>query len=421
MQKENVKDLVRSIIDGSASDMIAYSEIVNKLPYAYQDKELVEEVVCDLYKEGSVVPYGNMYIKKLEKDLYDLVDSIPKGKTKNIFVEKLCGMKTKDIIAKYNVTRQYVHSCIDDLLDKYHTRKMEEEISYASAFKKYNFKKESFMATYEVPGEVYELLALIYKPNKLKRLPLEEILESDELEDFEKENLINYFHRADVKIDGEYVTMKHDEIVDFIITHYCKQPTSVEEFDNIYNHILKKCPVGVRKELSVFDNSKNYITNRKDVLWISSTHFRYYPIQHEDLMKLYDNVNFYKYNNQIISATKIFNDYRLLMREIDIKDGKELHALLKRTFDDYGPNMMCTFSRNPTIIFGNRVLEDQLEDLVEANSPIRKKDLVNLIVDKYGFDKGTVVASYLSLLRKYYIDGVYCSNKDVNTSDEDIA
>ena len=83
--------------------------------------------------------------------------------------------------------------------------------------------------------------------------------------------------------------------------------------------------------------------------------------------------------------------------------------------------MDCDFARNPTIIFGKRDLECQLEDLVREYSPIRAKDLVQLIVDNYGFDERTIRGAYLPLLKKYSVGGVYCSYKDNTDSSESIA
>ena len=161
---------------------------------------------------------------------------------------------------------------------------------------------------------------------------------------------------------------------------------------------------------------KNHLSEANFLLWKQSEKFRYYNIQGQDFSELYDTLQLDTYKDIELSTLKWMDDYPEIMEKYDIRDQYELHNLLRKTIksEEY-PNIQ--FGKMPMISFGEFDRDEAILELLLEHSPITQADLADLIRQEYGYERQTVIGTYLPAFNKYYHDGIYEFEQKVMPAD----
>lgn len=116
------------------------------------------------------------------------------------------------------------------------------------------------------------------------------------------------------------------------------------------------------------------------LLWKLGERFRYYDIDGQDFTELFEVLDLGSYKNVELSTVKFVEEYPELMEKYDIRDGYELHNLLKKVLetDSCGTYPELKFSKMPTIRFGTPDRDSDMFDIMVENAPISIMTCVSL-------------------------------------------
>lgn len=219
----------------------------------------------------------------------------------------------------------------------------------------------------------------------------------------------DFEERDKIKIDGKMFDNRRGDIEDYALEKICTEEITFEKFVEEYNTLLKNNNVPLNSNLYYIDinlgSRKNKFADCRKCLWKYGSKMRYYDIDSRNYNELLDTLALGRFSDTEVSALKFFNDFPEIMKKYDIQDQYELHNLLKKICNKENYSNI-SFEKQPYISFGKSDFDKELDLLVRMLSPISQKDLIDYIYLEYGFEKRTV-ASRLSVISKYYHNGIY--------------
>ena len=139
-------------------------------------------------------------------------------------------------------------------------------------------------------------------------------------------------------------------MIDYYVKNYCRDLTRFTSFENDYNAFVDGLAVS-DKNLRISGRAYvNYLSKSMSVLCSYWYNFRYYDIQSRNYKELLRKINLAQYNGLTVSTLSIFRKNLELMSKYDIRDGYELHNLLRKLYRDSNNNIQ--FERMPLISIG---------------------------------------------------------------------
>lgn len=237
----------------------------------------------------------------------------------------------------------------------------------------------------------------------------EEVLGDDSIPVSLRYRLRAFLDREKIRIDGRLIYPRRSELESYAVKKYAHDEITFNEFCEFYNEMLRENDIPFDGKLYLTEETKRTRSSRLSdsmlCLWKQGERLRYYDIESRDYTALIEALHLESYNNTEVSTQKFIDSCPELMLGYDIRDRYELHNLLKKIAKSYHLDNV-TFARQPVLRFGvfNRVRA--IFELIKTFSPVTQAELVDYLVDEYGYDEGTALG-YLSQYGRYLHNGIY--------------
>ncbi len=337
---------------------------------------------------------------------------------KKILSARLAGRTLEDIGDEFSLTRERIRQLLKRCVEKIRTEyvvsegtTLFDEDYYRYLYETYAFDPKECSPWLGIAPEVWIYFEII--GIKQGNLPLERALkDTQNLESGLRLKIKNYINRNRIYIDGKWVEKRRMDLEPVVVRKFCADDVTLTEFGDLFNSFLEKNEIPYDENIyyteAVLGTRRNRFMESRNILWKLGDRFRYYDIDGQDYTELFEVLNLGSYHNVELSTAKFMMDYPDLMEKYDIRDGYELHNLLKKVLatDRYGKYEDLKFSKMPTLRFGTPDRDGDLFDMMVENAPISRDDLFELIHKECGYDM-TVIFSYVMHLSKYYYQGMY--------------
>lgn len=370
-----------------------------------------KEYLNRFINEGILDTRNNRLIFK-QISFKEFVEGIENERDKNCIIDKVEGMTLEEIGVKYGITRERIRQIILRAIQR-RPPLMEDADKWI--FEKYNIEREACKNVFQLDD-----YSIFYYENILQnkaRLPIEQILEDDNVSLSIKKAIKGYIYREYVDANGIYVKCERGEILSYILRTYCKEEVSVGDVKYYYDCFLASYGLGENADLQYPDRYfESKLAISRDILWKFGMNLRYYYISDEDFSSLLDDINFYSLKDIEISTQYFFDRYREILKEYDIWDEYELHNLLKKRLEGKVDGLL--FLRMPMISFGEANRDQQVIDLLMQCAPISSGEFAEKYRERYGVHAATVLSNYTKCIDVYYHSGSYSIDYEELSSEE---
>lgn len=389
---ELLLSLIKNMYSYNCFNSIELSKEIEKCNYDVSNlNELLNELLDKkiLKKEDDnyslIKPKLKVEIQKIKEDSH-----------KDMVLKKLSGRTLESIGSEYNITRERVRQIIQKEINKFSITREEEK--YKEIFESYDFDCELFCDLFNVNEYVFYYLREKYKTGESE--PSELIdgwnLDRRQLAILKRKyNLITYH--------GENLVVKKNNILLAILKQSDKS-LEYSEIMNEYNKIIDNNNLDLEKiSDSDFRNIDSILNRSAYVLCDAGRYYRYYDIDaldENDLQSLREMMNVEPGD---YSSEFFFNNNKLLMKNIDIKNEYELHNLLRKLIGNF--NGKLVYSRMPDIFVDCDDKNAFVENLIHELSPISLDEFVEFVYQNYGHKNNTFRALLVSNFNKYITNG----------------
>lgn len=389
---ELLLSLIKNMYSYNCFNSIELSKEIEKCNYDVSNlNELLNELLDKkiLKKEDDnyslIKPKLKVEIQKIKDDSH-----------KDMVLKKLSGRTLESIGSEYNITRERVRQIIQKEINKFSITREEEK--YKEIFESYDFDCELFCDLFNVNEYVFYYLREKYKTGESE--PSELIdgwnLDRRQLAILKRKyNLITYH--------GENLVVKKNNILLAILKQSDKS-LEYSEIMNEYNKIIDDNNLDLEKiSDSDFRNIDSILNRSAYVLCDAGRYYRYYDIDaldENDLQSLREMMNVEPGD---YSSEFFFNNNKLLMKNIDIKNEYELHNLLRKLIGNF--NGKLVYSRMPDIFVDCDDKNAFVENLIHELSPISLDEFVDFVYQNYGHKNNTFRALLVSNFNKYITNG----------------
>lgn len=360
------------------------------------DSSILIERICNgitcLKKDG----YIYICRKRLEEYLEENKNEI-QPRYYDILVRRLQGESLQLIADEFELSRERVRQILVKTINKI---PMVYEDYYKEPYEAFRFSKEEFSSAFPDCGDSgYEYLFIRYAKGY-------RALTEDGLNNYFglfSEKLHDYLEEKINRKDNE---SKSDIVLRLFVAN-SDQSLKLEEFERLYYDYIDQH--GYSREKYLFNNRTigNRLRNSKYFLINEDNGVRYC---HIDYAKIWQEIDFSKYKDLVLSASRIFNDYKDLMNELDIRDGYELFYAIKSSLEySKDVNFLIACRRVPVIVFGDGDEIRQAMHLLKELSPIGYYDYFEAYEERFGMHKESVMgnSSITNVLSKYLSKGWY--------------
>ena len=316
--------------------------------------------------------------------LGDWIDQLQsKGGHAALLVDRLAGLTLEQIGSDEGVTRERIRQITKKELD---VRPPLIEDKYLPLVRHYEISKDTFCRTFEEPPFVFEYLKLVR--GRAGRLPLEQSL-GDSSIDLEQRKAINRYLKSQRVVVGVFeVEQRKAPLAQAVFeTLASERPIDPRDFFDAYQAVLPEHAINNRSLAFSDSAAAERFIRRQDYCTVATDGIRYYELDYPRARHLVDGIDFSKYEGLEISAALIYRDYPSLMKELDIRDGYELHTALRKIMDTWEPEELstCHLDRIPTLSFGSGDLRRlQLENLARELAPISVDEFCEAYECRYG-------------------------------------
>lgn len=389
---ELLLSLIKNMYSYNCFNSIELSKEIEKCNYDVSNlNELLNELLDKkiLKKEDDnyslIKPKLKVEIQKIKDDSH-----------KDMVLKKLSGRTLESIGSEYNITRERVRQIIQKEINKFSITREEEK--YKEIFESYDFDCELFCDLFNVNEYVFYYLREKYKTGESE--PSELIdgwnLDRRQLAILKRKyNLITYH--------GENLVVKKNNILLSILKQSDKS-LEYSEIMNEYNRIIDNNNLDLEKiSESDFRNIDSILNRSVYVLCDAGRYYRYYDVDaldNDDLQSLREMMNVEPGD---YSSEFFFNNNKLLMKNIDIKNEYELHNLLRKLLGNF--NGKIVYSRMPDIFVDCDDKNAFVESLIHELSPISLDEFVEFVYQNYGHKNNTFRALLVSNFNKYITNG----------------
>lgn len=389
-------------------------------------EERIKKAIGRLLGAGKL-EYVDYRCHRVYRKLEDSIDACPdlSEKEKHYIHLRLQGKTLEEIGQSQGVTRERVRQVVSKAIPKlrsYYGAGVQsvvfDEEYYQHLFETYAFDKKDAEEWLGIPESVFRYLeALSIKQGNEDLL---KAVDDKQLDAGLRLKIKSYLNRNKILINGKWVEKRRSELERALVPELCKDSIRFDDFAIGYNKYLEKLGVEYDETIyytnDVIRTRKNSLRDARFVLWKQFETLRYYDIDSRDYTELLEVLNLDAYQNTERSTLKWMKDYPEIMERFDIRDQYDLHDLLKKVVPD-GSYHHFHCERTPIIRFGTFDRAKAFRELLLDNAPVSQDKLVDLLYEEYGYDKATIVGSYLRLLDIYYHQGMYTVGQKRMSSD----
>ena len=278
-------------------------------------------------------------------------------------------------------------------------------------FQYFYISKAKFIKAFpEVTKEGYEFLSLRYPEGKV-------VLTHESLKEYHglwKERLAEFLSEEEEQNDKE--TISKIEVMTRVLISNSDRSLSMDELeDEYYSYIKQKGYPENRLKINL-RTVKNYLRDTKSIVFNCDNKVRYCAA---DPNIIWEQIDFTRYQNTVISSELIFNDYQELMEEADIRDGYELFYIIKSSLSMWdAKRFVIRCRRVPVVVMGEASEEMQAIKLLKEISPVLQADYYAAYEERYGVRRESANGNPAihNTVGAYYADGKYAI--DVPAIDE---
>lgn len=379
----------------------------------------MKNVIGELISEGTL-EYVDFRCYRVYGRFADYIQNCEKidVRYKNIILRRLEGQTLDEIGTAFDFTRERARQILAKcaaMIRKYYIGEtgltLFDEDYYRYLYETYRFDCKECSTWLGVEPYVWIYLELF--GIKQGKRPLEEAVgDSIKLDAGMRLRIKNYINKDRIYIDGEWVKKQRTELEPIIVKKFCTEDVTFAEFGDIFNGFLEQEDIPFDEKLyytkEVIPARKNRLSDSRFLLWKLGEKLRYYDVDGKDYTELLDTINLSSYKNTELSTVKFIESYPEIMAKYDIRDGYELHNMLKKILMQDGavdyPDIV--FSKMPIIRFGNPDRDGDMYSIMAENAPISMNELCDIIHKEYGYDL-KMIPNYLLHLMDYCHDGMF--------------
>lgn len=401
---ETLVDVVKFLIYKSeAYDGISFANIQKMLPRSIS-LDLITKILDRLQQDGCLTYDQNelLYYYKYD-NLMDYIESTFDERTVNIVSDRLNGKTLSQIGQAYDLTRERIRQIVRKVFDG---RPIVKEDRYKYWFMSYDIEQSIFCDTFGVEPYVYQYFSIVSKRGAQS---LQNIVYDTKFGSIRDARIRNACY------DVAYCVRYHtplDVIEDLLKRNHHNKPCSIEELRQEYIEFCQDSK-SLNGFLDVAYDTRGFMLRltrvgyRKVLLSLCGhkTAIRYYPMDDYDIKKFMKSIDFTRYMNTVISACRIFDDYKDLMQQYSIQNEWELHNFLKKSgylLPDY-----INLSRIPVVEVGDVDRDKQVMDLLKSVAPISVNDFAELFNSKYGINKASFLSGWCDSIQQYKSGGMF--------------
>lgn len=304
---------------------------------------------------------------------------------KDFFKLKLEGFTLQEIGNQFGITRERVRQKINKIIKE--IPNIVESEKYQDIFTKCNISKDIFTRVFNEDGTVFEFLSLLYKRGK------EDVIKYIFNGDFSDEIKQNVVNESEFFIDdGELRRLTRQNLILKVLKENAELQMyfSEDELFYLYCEEVKKFP-----NLQ-FANSKsmcNQLERYPHILFSFKKGYRYHSTTvnaqiKDSLLKIIDELPEGAY-----SMNLIFDNHFVLMKELEILDGSELHYFYKK----YSiKNRNFNLGRNPEFVKGDKLKKDYILSELRRFNGKHLDEFVMYMSATYGLNTDSLTSYVLS-------------------------
>ncbi len=398
---------------------------IEELENAFPDLDDEELQLClDGLKKKKRIKVNKNGVSYVLPSFVDVAGKLEEGRTKDIIEYRLCGKTLEEIGGIYGLTRERVRQIeskgyeeVVNLNKALNGTEHFKEEEYAYIYEKYNVFKEIFTEYLGLSEKEFNAAVMLSK--KKGSTPFDEnALDDENISRSNRTKIQKYFDRDIIKIKGERIPIRRPELRAYVLKRFCRKNSTLEEFAKAYNDFIVAHKLDKRDEDLLIKDSQlksigNHMAQRDDVLWKQWSKFRYYDIASRDYTEMFEELDLGSYQNIEISAGKLLNDNKSLLKRYDIHDSYELHNLLRKIYENHelhsqyeqyfnrSQGNRIQFKKMPTILFGEFDRDGYIKRLLYELSPVRAKDFVAHLSETFGYEESVIYANWFTGLTKY--------------------
>ena len=316
-------------------------------------------LIQNLLKNKILMKKNNGYCL-MKPRLEEIICKIPtKNNHRDIVIKKLYGNTLESIGSQYNVTRERIRQIIKKEMDKFPITYEEEK--YEKIFTTYHFDCELFCELFQENVTVYYFLKEKYK---LGEQEPSELIENNDVSNRQLEVLKKRYNL--VYFCGENIVVNRNNLLIAILKN---NNNSVEynELINQYNNLIMTNDLNLDLLSETdFRNVDRVLSCSINVLCGFGRYYRYYnteELDDDDILELKEMLDV---DAGDYSAEFFYQNNLELMNRIDIRNGYELHNLLRKQIGNF--NNKIIYNRMPDILIDcNSKREFVLNQIQELN------------------------------------------------------
>lgn len=390
--------LRNSILLLTKDGIISIEELNDKLNNIQLDFKY-DLIINSIYKAGLIKIHRDNYIFVRNTLQEQLNNYGTNNRDQEIFEYRVNGFTLQEIGDTFDITRERVRQICRKIVAKY---PLLFEDYFSEVFKYFNLPKKDFIRLFpEITEEGYEYLSIRYKRGKDKVTKKS----TDLYKGSWKKRILEYIIEEEIRIDKKSVSKT--EIIYRILMSNTDKPLTIDEFEEeYYNYIylkgypLERLKINVRTVI-------NHLRTAKGIVFNSDNKVRYCDVNPKIL---WNSIDFNLYRNLVISSELIFENYKEMMEDLDIRDGYELFYIIKSSLNKWNSKKFKIICRRvPTLVIGNASEKEQAIKLLKEISPIEINTYYTKYEERYGIKKDTAQANptISNSLLPYYMDGKY--------------
>lgn len=360
--------------------------LINETKYPI---ERFESDIEKLKKQGKIEELTNG-IRYRFPTLKERIEEIKKENYREILLERFSGETLDSIGKKRNVTRERIRQIISNACSKIGSIYEEK---YLDVFCKYNFDKEEFKILFGMDDMVYYYFKELYRQGELDVF---EYLKNNSVSKEQEEKIYKKYNT--IFFMGERVKLNKLDIINIYLKNL-KELTNIEDIQVELNKVFTENGLeehNLRALEAILDRS-NY------VIGTINRRYRSYNLENIDTKVKSKLENMLRLERGYYSTLMLFNTYKDLLEEIDIRDEYELHNIIRKIVQN-SDNL--TIERMPNFIIGNIDKKQFFYNEILKYAPINMNDFLDIMEKEYGHKQETL---------KTYIQKEFSYNLTENT------
>lgn len=396
-----LRNYILNLLEKDAFTFVPFDEIIGQMPLSIQRNGYARDCINELIYQNKIEQCENE-IRIRYPSILEYADSIQKSNVRQALLGRLRGETLEEIGGCLGVTRERIRQIISATLKKRPIHVKEDE--YQVFYEKYEFTKDEFLTIFNADEYIWNYLKITYKGGKL---PLEALLEDSQLTSTLRKRVHRLIYQDYLHIGDNLIKKSRLEISRYLISEYCKEVMSIDDFWVLYHDFITEHGLGENERIKYpLRTMENAISDYDIVAWQYGRKFRYYPMAIYDFEAFFERIQWNQYHDVELSTYRIFCDYPEVMVEYDIQNEYELHNIIKKLpVELIGEQVRVT--NMPYLAFGECDRAMQTIELLLELAPISREDLAEVFEKKYGHRRDTVSGYFSNVIDEYYYDGMY--------------